>query len=564
LGLNDEAYRTLEEVYAEAVQGGFPEDVVSSLTMRAEIERGRSNYEASLQLLIEAEQHAEAAGYVKGLCNVHINRGSILFFQQRNEEAQERWRQAYECGMAHGYKVIATNALFNMGAVITRVHGPHAAIEFYGTMGRDERHADDVLLQAELDINMGLNYNIMGEYQKARSKLMGAMVQLGSIGDRPRMAQCLQFLSSSIWNLGERDSAITMIQQAISIYGEVGDLERARECESKLFQFRQEQGPPQEALSQYMRYVTLKDSLEEHKRGRSMQALEIQYETGKKEQALRMSVMELEQERGLKQRRELQRNILIGIMAALIAISVLIYRSAMQKRKLAEQQRLIGEQRLQHVLKEQELKLMNAMLEGQERERKRVAQDLHDGLGSMLSATKLRLVSLVPKDDAAGSTELEGHDKAVAMLDAAVQEVRRISHDMMAGGLERSGLAHALQDLCAAVRVPGLMVDLVVHGLEKRVPGQVELAVYRMVQELLGNAMKHSEATRIEVQVVRQDNTLNVIVDDDGVGFDPTSAEGGLGLGGLVRRAEALGGTVHIDSRPGRGTSVSIDLPLGG
>jgi signal transduction histidine kinase len=133
----------------------------------------------------------------------------------------------------------------------------------------------------------------------------------------------------------------------------------------------------------------------------------------------------------------------------------------------------------------------------------------------------------------------------------------------MAGGLERSGLAHALQDLCAAVRVPGLQVDLVVHGLEKRVPGNVELAVYRMVQELLGNAMKHAKASHIEVQVVRQDGTLNVMVDDDGIGFEPGSTEGGLGLGGLRRRAEALGGTVHMDSRPGRGTSVSIDVPLG-
>jgi len=141
--------------------------------------------------------------------------------------------------------------------------------------------------------------------------------------------------------------------------------------------------------------------------------------------------------------------------------------------------------------------------------------------------------------------------------------VRRISHDMVTTTLSRFGLAKAVEDLCDSVRVSGkLGVELQLFGLEHRLERSVEITLYRIVQELVSNVLKHAHATELSIAVTRQPGRLSVMVADDGHGFEPATVEKGIGLQNVRSRAATLGATVQFDSALGRGTTVSVECPV--
>lgn len=264
-----------------------------------------------------------------------------------------------------------------------------------------------------------------------------------------------------------------------------------------------------------------------------------------------------------KEKRTLQRNALFGLSAMLIILTLVLVRNLQHRKKLAQQEHDLYEQRINDMMKQQEIRSLDAMMEGQEKERKRIAQDLHDRLGSMLSAIKLQFSALEGRMLEMRTEQQDQYKHVFALLDDAVGEVRRISHDMVRSSLAQFGLKGALEDLRTALDTPGkLQVEMSLFGLEDRMAQKIEISTYRIVQECVSNALKHAKATELTIQVTRSPAMLNVIVEDNGVGFDAAQVSEGMGLGNIRQRAEEIGGVIHFDTRPGRGTSVSIDIPL--
>ncbi|MCU0320495.1 MAG: sensor histidine kinase, partial [Flavobacteriales bacterium] len=262
-------------------------------------------------------------------------------------------------------------------------------------------------------------------------------------------------------------------------------------------------------------------------------------------------------------RKNIQR-IALGISAlAVTIIALLLARSLRNRRRLAEQEQKLHAQRVDELLKQSELDALNAMMEGQEKERDRVARDLHDRLGSMLSAIKHQIDGLDADIQGLQTEQRGNYSKVNRMLDEAVGEVRRISHDMVSVTLARFGLEKALEDLCDSVRLNGkLAVELALFGLEQRMERGLEITVYRMVQELVSNVLKHAGARELSISVTRGPGRISVIVADDGRGFDTDAAADGIGLANVRARAAAMGAQVTVNSTPGKGTTVSIEGPV--
>jgi len=155
------------------------------------------------------------------------------------------------------------------------------------------------------------------------------------------------------------------------------------------------------------------------------------------------------------------------------------------------------------------------------------------------------------------------YSKMHTMLDEAVGEVRRISHDMITVALSRFGLAKALEDLCDSVRIKGkLDVELQLFGLEQRMERSMEIAVYRIVQEAISNVLKHAKATELSVDVTRGPGRISVIVHDNGKGFDPAIPSTGIGMENMRNRAMAIGALLRVDSSLGNGTTISVEGPV--
>ena len=207
----------------------------------------------------------------------------------------------------------------------------------------------------------------------------------------------------------------------------------------------------------------------------------------------------------------------------------------------------------------QQQEVLSAILTTQEEERRRIAEALHNGVGQLLYGTRLHLDGLPPSEAVRASQEL---------LNEAIRATRTISFELTPSILEDFGLVVALQELVSRLPPGRLAIDLNLHGLEQPLPPLLATAVYRIVQELLNNVMKHAQAREVFVQVSQEDGHVYFSVEDDGVGFEANeqTARAGIGLAGIRTRVGLLGGTFSSKSQPGRGTGFfgQVPVPAGG
>ena len=222
------------------------------------------------------------------------------------------------------------------------------------------------------------------------------------------------------------------------------------------------------------------------------------------------------------------------------------------------------DKKINTLIKSQEINTISARMEGQEKERTRIAQDLHDRLGGMLSVVRLNFQSFEESLEAMKEKNIKQFTQASELLNEACDEVRRIAHDMTSGVLVDFGLVAAVTDLKAAVEsAEELKVNLNEYGMDDRLEYDYEINAYRIIQELLTNTLKHAQANEINIQLLRKGENLSIVVDDDGQGFDPDNVnEDGMGLSGIKNRVAQFDGTISIDSGKGAGTTVTIDLPI--
>lgn len=255
----------------------------------------------------------------------------------------------------------------------------------------------------------------------------------------------------------------------------------------------------------------------------------------------------------------------IGLLVIVSFIGYLRINFLHKMKKIAEQEKQIEAQKLTNLLKEQELKEIDKLLEGQEKERIKIANDLHDNLGSMMATLKLNFQNLkrhnlnTPEEDAVL------FEKTDALLDEAYQKIRGLAHTKNAGVIANEGLLPAILNMSKKATVPGrLTIEVVPFGLDERIDSTIEVNIFRMIQEILTNAIKHAEATVITIHLTQHHDSLNIIIEDNGKGFVPKKIDTkeGMGLPNIEKKVEHMGGTFTIDSSLGKGTSILIDLPL--
>ena len=306
------------------------------------------------------------------------------------------------------------------------------------------------------------------------------------------------------------------------------------------------------AYSWLKRYSQLSDSVNESKLTNDIHALEIKFSSSEKQKEI--AALKLERERAeLSARNNRLITWLLGttsmFLLVLAVFSWLFYRN---NKKLAEQ-------RLREIEQQQEIQFSQAMLQGEERERRRVAGDLHDGLGGMLAGVKMNLTGLTAAPEAGNGSELH---KVIGQLDSSISELRRIARNMMPEALLKFGLDIALKDLCGSMMTEAVKIGYQSFGIESTIPQNTQVTIYRIVQELLTNATRHANASNILVQCSQNGDTFLVTIEDNGKGFDTTLASRakGIGLGNVKRRVDYLHGNMEIISAENEGTTINIEL----
>lgn len=289
--------------------------------------------------------------------------------------------------------------------------------------------------------------------------------------------------------------------------------------------------------------------------------LEASFEAGKKENEIfRLEKVQQEKEYQLK-RSTLLLFVGAGLVAALLIILYLLRRNHRNKEKIAAERSALLEEKVKNIEKEQQIVSLQSMINGQETERTRIAKELHDGLGSVFSTVKMHYSTLQQ-----GTPEIKGNPlyrKTLDLIDKASDELRTVAHNMMPEVLMKVGLVDALQDFCNNINSGKLLtIRLQTYGMDKRLSSSTETMLYRIVQELIHNILKHAEATEALIQINRQESRLSLIIDDNGRGFDTREAseKRTMGMSTVKSRVDYLNGRLTIDSRKDIGTTIMIDL----
>lgn len=254
------------------------------------------------------------------------------------------------------------------------------------------------------------------------------------------------------------------------------------------------------------------------------------------------------------------------ITAALLLLAVVDLFLLYRHRKLKHERELEGhKQRIDGLLQKHEVENVNAMLMGQDAERKRIAQELHDRLGSILSTVKLHFSAVEEQMNALKQQQHQSYGEATLLLDEAVDEVRRISHDLYEGSLAKFGFTTALQQLIAAIEKANTVKILFIdNGVDEGVYKDHAQELYRITQELLSNTLKYSGATEITLQLSLKEKVFEYLYEDNGKGFDKKNAAAGSGIGykNIAARVAKLNGNWHLDTQPGHGMTLLIEIPV--
>lgn len=308
-------------------------------------------------------------------------------------------------------------------------------------------------------------------------------------------------------------------------------------------------------------YTRLQDSVYARDFKNSISNMDTRFRISEKEKQI-VLLQAANKEAALKAKNtRLSNSILMALCLVILLAFTFFFITYKTSKKLTLQRELNYQQQLKEMEQRQQIVTTEAMLEGEERERRRVARDLHDGLGGMLAGIKMKLSGHAKQQQSKGEKEQKELDGIIGQLDNSVSELRRIARNMMPESLTRFGLKTALKDLCESMMSREIKISFIALDIDDQIDLSRQVVIYRIIQEVLANAIRHSKARNIMVQCSQNDDRFYITVEDDGIGFNKTtSGKKGIGLTNIENRVKYLNGTMDVISGPDQGTTINMEL----
>ncbi|MHA7610629.1 ATP-binding protein [Elizabethkingia meningoseptica] len=489
----------------------------------------------------------------------------------------------------------------NKDAMLNRSNLSYAAINLanlYTGFNRDKamqyaQLANKVSLETGNAIHIASSFGILAElaiedknYDLARSYFLKASMEIGKspVRDHNIELSILESLSRISEEQGNYKEALVYYKSYVDKYKSVYDQEKldiTKRLESQFEKERQEQ-----------KYIKLQ--LESDKKAQEIKLINIlraqreqvynnlklveenqrerlkfsELESEKKEQQLRLAKLETKQKNNdinsykklLAFKEKINTYYTVFIIVFIILIFLLLY-AYKQRANSMKQRDELHALALEKEKQNSKISTLTALLEGQEQERGRLARDLHDGLGGLLSGTKLQLSYLDPHQ----SENIEaGISKSINQIDGAVEELRRVAHNLMPDLLMKYGLEVAIQEFASRMSNNALNIHTEFISYSNSISEEKQLLLYRIIQELVNNVIKHAKASEIIIQISEAENVLNLTVEDDGKGFDRKSLDvrKTAGFHNIESRVQFLKGTMNITSELNIGTSIELQIPI--
>jgi len=493
------------------------------------------------------------------------NIGNLYYELEQNKPAEQFYRKSLVLARKTKHLMTEGNDLVNIGGIkfetavqkdslVNPIELDSALFYFL--------EAENILLQLNATYNLSAVYNNIGriysikkDYHKALSFFEKGLQARILLEDKFGIGLSYINLAEIERLLGNNSKNIDYLNKAAELFLELKNYLNLKQAYGKLAEAYEQKKDYVTSLKFYQLYSNYKDSIYNEDNAKQMAEMQTKYDVEKKDLELAKNKAELE----TREKQAFIKNIIIISIIILSALAVIMGILFYRKKQIEQQAKLDAE-----IAHQKEIRT-KAILDAEEKERRRIAQDLHDGVGQLLSAAKLNLSNLESKITTQTDEQKLAMQNALSLVDDSVKEVRAVSHNMMPNTLIKQGLASAVREFITKLgNAPTLKVDLEIVGLDTRLDNQVETVLYRVIQEIVNNIIKHAKASQISMQLIRHEAELSIMIEDNGVGFDTNQLDNfeGIGLKGIQTRIEFLNGSVHFDSTVGRGTTVIIDIPL--
>ncbi|MDQ8052740.1 MAG: sensor histidine kinase [Pedobacter sp.] len=501
----------------------------------------------SLKIYEEAGDEAKQAIVLSNLGNVYMN-------YEKYAAAKESYDRVVQLASRSNNNALLAGAFSGLMKYYFQLKKYPSALH-YGNK------AAKLLLQLNLKNDLAAVYNTIGQvyyedgnYAAAMKYYRESLAFRVFMKDQLGIASCYKNMAACYAESKDYSNAEKYVTKSIEIFKGVDAKDYLREAYDVLGDIYEAKQDYARSLKSFKDGAAMKDSVYNKQAIDRINELQIAYDTEKKAK----QIMLLNKENKIQKLLIGKRNTWLGIAAGILFLVFLLAFLGYKGIKLRQDARLQAE-----VIIQQDLST-KAILNAEENERKRISGELHDGLGQMFSAIKLNLSGLADEVMFKHLQSRELFEKTLNLVDESCKEVRVIAHQMAPNVLLKSGLATAVRDFINKIDSRKLKINLETLGLQDRLDQNIETVLYRVIQETVNNVIKHAAANALDIQLTKDEESINVMIEDNGKGFDAMNLEKfeGIGLKNIRSRIAYLKGSVDFSSSPGAGTLVAIYIPL--
>jgi len=398
--------------------------------------------------------------------------------------------------------------------------------------------------------NIGGVYYFKGDYQEAIKYYLKSIEEGQKIKDQISTATATMNLAEAYYTIGRFDEAKDSLMSTLKVYKNLNSKYNIVSNYDYLYQLESKRKNYADAIEYLQLKNTYRDSILNENTLNKINELQTKYETAEKEQEIAAQKLDIAKKEADLKAKQIQIFGLIGGLIILVLFGIVFYNQYQAKQN----------QKLQAAILTEKERGFESVIQATEEERKRISKDLHDGIGQQLSALKMALNNMV--DNISDEDQRESLEIIADQFSKSADEVRQISHQMMPRKLMEDGLLEAIEDLLkSSFQFSKINYQFEHHQIDQRFEERIEISLYRVLQELINNIIKHSEATEVSVQLLKNKDKLLLFVEDNGKGMSDSNTDG-HGLLNIKSRLDMVKGSVNYEPSPESGTSATISIPI--
>jgi two-component system, NarL family, sensor kinase len=548
MGKIDAAFAVADTVVPLAIKDTSPVVKWYNASNLGNLNRRKANYPEALKFYLQAAKIAGDAKNDRLLANSYNNMGIVYLTTNDLDRAEEFHAKSLVIRKAMNDTTGLYFSYDNLGIVNRERKNYDKALEYYFKAKEMAEAMKDSASISFMYNDIGAAYSFKKQTAKAEKYLKASISIRERNNELHELAYTYNYLGENYERKGDLINAEASIKKAMSIAAAIKNNKQLMEAHESLADFFSRNKKYDSAYVYEHQFKLLKDSIIKKDQEEIIAELTTKYETEKQKARIKEQQLEIN-----------KKNYWIAGIAVASMLLLLLGYSLYKRRKLKQEARL-----QQEIILQQDM-ATRAVIAAEENERKRIASDLHDGVGQMMSAAKMNLSAFESEINFATPERKIAFEKIIQLVDEGCKEVRNVSHQMMPNALLKQGLASAIKEFIDKIDNSIIKVTLHTEGLNERMNSNTETVLYRVIQECVNNVIKHSYANTLDIALIKDKDGIAVTIEDNGRGFDSNNKMNfeGIGLKNIISRIGYLKGNIEFDAAPGKGTLVAIHIPGG-